>query len=205
MKLFLQTKWFLCKEQLRVMRRFYPRFFLVDFLLGCLYFFSNPFRMCRKIAGNVYGETPLSSWEAIAKLAKIESKDLFLDLGCGRGRLCFWMHRMIGCRTIGIDGVASFISRANRLKKGLQLQGMEFFTSSITQAPLERATVIYLYTFHPDEEKIAFSKVKKGTRVITVSEPLEGFQLLAQEKIQFPWGQTDVYINGKPDRTSRLG
>ena len=193
MNLFLRTKLFLWKEQFRVIFQFYPKFALNDLALGILYLFANPFRICK--GEYTYGETPLTSWKKIADLAGISSQDVFLDLGCGRGKLCFWTSCMTGCRSIGIDGMAPFIRRASLLKKLLRLKRVDFSLSKIDEASLSEATVVYLYTFHPDEEKINFQQLRKGARVISVSEPLAGWKVLAECRILFPWGKTDIYVN----------
>ena len=194
-KLFLRTKLFFWKEQLHVIRYFYPKFALVDLFFGLFYLFSNPFRICR--GEYTYGETPLTAWKKIADLARIGSKDVFLDLGCGRGRLCFWTRCMIGCRSIGIDGVSPFINKANRVKRFLYLDSVDFFCSRITLAPISKATVIYLYTFHPDEEQLDFSQLREDARVISVSEPIVGLRVLSECQVYFPWGKADIYINIK--------
>src|SRR5262245_60931707 len=84
------------------------RFALCDFLLGIASLFFNPYRICRK-RGLVYGETPLVSLHQIATISHLSPNDCWLELGCGRGKGCFWVSQFIGCRTIGIDQVTLFI------------------------------------------------------------------------------------------------
>ena len=64
---------------------------------------------------------------------------------------------------------------------------------------LTGATLVYLYTFHPDEKIIDFQKLAPKARVVTVSEPLdrEGFIVLKSLQASFPWGVADIYINIK--------
>jgi hypothetical protein len=64
---------------------------------------------------------------------------------------------------------------------------------------LKEATVVYLFTYHPDEEKIDFHELASGARVITVSEPLiqKGFIIHKSMRAVFPWGETEVFINKK--------
>ena len=145
----------------------------------------------------MYGETPLDLWATIAEAAKITEQDCFLDLGCGRGRLCFWTSRRFGCHSIGVDWVPTFIRRARFLAWMLRVRNVQFLCTTLSRAPLHEATVIYLYTYHPEEDLLDFSHVKSGCRVITVSEPLkgEGFSMSSVIRAKFPWGETEVYVN----------
>ncbi len=206
MHLFFKTKLALWKEQLRTIFHFYrkPQFALLDLAFGLSYLFSNPFSLCRKTMQkrgekeiHAYGETPLVVWKKIAELAKIGPDDLFLDLGCGRGKLCFWIASEIGCRTRGVDFVPAFVRRGSFLARLFRLSHLEFKESALSDIALTEASVIYLYTFHPEEERLDFSELASGTRVITVSEKLAepNFELTATVPVQFPWGETEVFIH----------
>lgn len=206
MQLFWKTKIFLWLDQIKTILFFYhkPRFALCDILLGFFYLFSNPFRICRRYMeergeGDVhaYGETPLIAWKAIAEMAQIGPNDLFIDLGCGRGKVCFWTASWIGCRVIGIDWIPAFIRRASFLARLFRFSRLQFLGRSISEIPLDKATVLYLYTFHPEEESLDYSLLSAGSRVITVSEPLAHprFKILAVHPVSFPWGETEVFIN----------
>ncbi len=207
MPLFWKIKFFLWRDQLKTIFFFYrnPRFAIADLLLGLFYLFSNPFRICRRHLerlgeGNVhtYGETPLSAWKEIAQLVRLGPDDLLIDLGCGRGKLCFWSAAWIGCRAVGVDRVPSFIGRASFLSRLLRLANLQFRESSLSEAPLQDATVLYLYTFHPEEESL---ELPKGCRVITVSEPLShpAFRILASKTVSFPWGEAEVFVQYRFD------
>lgn len=203
MSLFWKVRFSLWLDQAKTIFTFYqkPRFALVDLLLGLSYLCSNPFRLCRRQMEergeervHAYGETPLSLWKEIAELAEITRDDLFMDLGCGRGKLCFWTTCWIGCRTIGVDCVPAFIRRASFLARLLGFSRLQFMQGAIGQIPLRDATVLYLYTFHPDEELL---DIPPSTRVITVSEPLVDprFRVTASAQVSFPWGKTEVFIH----------
>lgn len=179
-----------------------------DFLLQGLYLFSNPFRICRRFFQqrgekqiHAYGETPLALWADLALFANLTPHDVFCDLGCGRGRLCFWTYSHIGCHTIGIDWVPSFIRKARFLSQLLRPAPgrLLFLLARINEVPLEEVTVAYLYTFHPDEETLDFSRLPLGARVLSVSEPLDRpyFAIQAKKEVSFPWGDTEVFLNVK--------
>lgn len=206
--LFWKTKVFLWKEQIRTIFSFYraPRYALVDLLFGLSWFFSNPFRLCRfyyqkvqKEPLPVYGETPLSVWTEIAKRTKINGADVFIDLGCGRGKLAFWTAFWIGCKTIGVDSVPTFIDRANRLSRCLRVNNLFYVRCDLLSYPLSQATVIYLFTLHADEDKLDYSSLQNDVRIITVSERLPSSDLFVSESfvVEFPWGKAPVFIHRK--------
>lgn len=147
----------------------------------------------------MYGETPFAVWKKIAEAVGLKREDHFMDLGCGRGRLCFWSHFLTGCRSTGIDCVPTFIRRARFAARLFRVSGVSFFWKRLCEAPLEEATVVYLYTYHPEEELIDFSRLPEGARVITVSEPLirEGFVLLKTLDVLYPWGRSEVFVSLK--------
>jgi SAM-dependent methyltransferase len=198
--------WFL-KEQCRVIRRFYRtcwRFAWADITMGCLYFFTNPYRICRKFFQKkgeaeiyVYGETPLSVWAKIAEKTGIGPNDFLVDLGCGRGRLCLWSHLYIGCRVTGVDWIPSFIYRARFLAWLFRLKRLTFVCGSISRYSLEKATVVYLYTYHLEENGIDFQVLAPKSRIISVSEPVNNndFIVVDSLKVRFPWGETEVYVS----------
>lgn len=207
--LILQSRIFLLIEQIKVIFHFYLRsfrFMQIDFALGLSYFFSNPYRICRKHfqkegEENVYayGETPLTVWAKIVKEANITARDHLIDLGCGRGRLCFWTRFWVGCSVEGVDWAERFIFRANRLVRRFRMTGIQFQQAKMTRVNLRQATVVYLYTFHPDEEIIDFQYLPVNAQVITVSEPLvqSGFVTRKTIDASFPWGRTNIFINQK--------
>src|SRR5262245_46123073 len=99
-----------------------PLFRKVDTRLLLSYWLDNPYRVCSRFFRSrgeedpyTFGETPLTTLEEIAHRCQISNRDTVLELGCGRGRTCFWLARFVGCRAIGIDIVPTFIERAQRV------------------------------------------------------------------------------------------
>jgi SAM-dependent methyltransferase len=194
--LFWKVKLYLFCEQMAVIRRYYrfPRFAWIDFLLGAFYLFSNPFSICRRFCQrkgedevHTYGETPLTTWEQIAKKAGIGPEDVLLDLGCGRGRICFWSASVLGCRAIGVDRVPRFIRTARLFDS----KRVRFVCSEIEDAPFEEATIVYYYAlFHTHP----LGKLPDGMRVLSVSEPLFP-DADSLGSFSFPWGEGEVFLN----------
>ncbi len=202
-------------EYLQVIIKYYTDFsFLkIDVYLLFLYAFNNPFKISKRYLRQrgeadvyTYGETPLTSLDGIARRCGILSEDLVFELGCGRGRTCFWLNRFIGCRVVGVDYVPEFIQLANKVKDKFKINGVEFCLEDFTHADFSHASVIYLYgTCLPDYlilkliEK--FRKLTKGTKIITVSysirdyAPDDFFKLADSFKARFTWGEGDVYLH----------
>ena len=109
---------------------------------------------------HVYGETPLSLWAQIAHFAQISQSDFLVDLGCGRGRICLWSYLTIGCQTAGVDWVPIFILRVRWLSRICCLKKLNFICGGISSCSLKKATVVYLYTYHAEENRIDFQQLR---------------------------------------------
>lgn len=193
-------------------------FFRIDTSLLLAYFFRNPFSVSRQflqMRGEsdvyTYGETPLSTMEKIARLCEISDRDVFFELGSGRGRACFWMHRFVGCRVVGIEYVPFFVRTAERIQRRFHLKGLDFRSEDLFEADLTGATVIYLYgTCFSDRqmERLIekFEKLPGGTKIITVSDSLDDykpfapFQVVKRFPAQFTWGMAEVTLQIRRER-----
>jgi SAM-dependent methyltransferase len=204
-------------EYARVVVNYYPdfKFCKMDTALLLSYFFKNPFRISKHFLIHkgeseiyTYGETPLTTLELISHNFGIAAHDTVFELGCGRGRTCFWLTQFIGCTVVGIDYVPSFIEKAQKIKDRFQVDKVTFRLEDLFQADLNGATVIYLYgtcfsEAHVDLLIEQFSQLPKKTKIITVSyaltdfQPEAPFQVVKQLTASFTWGETDVYLQVK--------
>lgn len=213
----LTVKWKNFIEYLRVLYRYYRKisYAKVDGALMLMYLFDNPFSISNRYfihrshsSEFTYGETPLTSFEKISQEARLTPQDTLYELGCGRGRVCFWLNSFVGCRVIGIEIVPDFILRAKRIQRKLDLKNIEFRTEDFLRSDFKNATVIYLYGTCLENHTIKqlidhFKKLPRGTRIITVSyslsdytdEPL--FETMKRFPVRFTWGEGDVYIQIK--------
>lgn len=179
---------------------------LSKYIFDCPYGISKRFLMERG-ESNVYayGETPLTSLDRIIREAEIQPKDHFYELGCGRGRGCFFVHARLKCSVVGIDFVPTFIQNAKAVKAAYGIEGIEFIQGDFTEVEMEDATVVYLYGTCLEEEtvqglKTKFKRLKPGTKIITVSEGLneteqETFKLIKSFPCRFNWGKADVFVH----------
>lgn len=190
----------------------YPAFLKSDLSLRLMYLFHNPYKISKRFLMNrgakdvhAYGETPLTTLEKIVKECGIGKNDVVYELGSGRGRTCFWLNGVVGCRVVGIEYVPEFVERANLIKNRLGISGLEFRLEDMLKSDLSGATAIYLYGTCLDDASInklctVFSKLKPGTKIITVSYPLTdyshkaNFEVMKCFTVPFTWGEGDVYL-----------
>ena len=113
------------RDFLKAAGRYFPksgRFALAGLLWALVSCVRNPYRLCR----SVYGETPYLTLQRIAEFSGLEAKDLFFELGAGRGKGCFWVSSFIGCRVVGIERVAFFSKVAKRIAGLLRFSQISF-------------------------------------------------------------------------------
>lgn len=199
------------KEERKVRRQFYGDacFKRADKALKKRYLFRNPYAISRRFLKargadevHVYGETPLTSLNLIARKVPLSDKDVFLDLGCGRGRGVFFVHCRFGCRAIGLDWVLEFIQEA---KAAAAEAGspVEFRCGEMAgHEAMAQATVIYLaWTCMSEEERDAAERALEhtceGTRIVTVSYPLSSKNFILKDTVlvSFPWGEGEVFFH----------
>lgn len=201
-------------EYLRVVYHYYwsMSYIKVDFSLVSSYLWHNPFDISKQFLTKrgdenvyAYGETPLTSLEKIVNECRINRSDVVFELGCGRGRTCFWLRHFVGCRVVGIEQIPIFVERANDIKNKFSLSDIEFRQEDMLQTDLKGATVIYLYGTCLDAfflKKLAakLEKLPSGTKIVTVSFPIEDyadkpiFEVMKRFPVKFTWGVADVYL-----------
>lgn len=202
-------------EFVKTASRYYSHlsFLKVDLSLLLSYCFISPFKiskdfLIRKGEKEIYayGETPLTTLEQIAEKCDFSPKDKVIELGCGRGRSCFWLNHFIGCSVIGIDYIPEFIEKANQIKQRFDVSGVQFRLEDMVRSDLSEATVIYLYGTCLEEDSIRkiianIEKAPPGTKVISVSYPLTDYvsspslEVMRVFPAKFTWGIGDVYLH----------
>jgi SAM-dependent methyltransferase len=204
-------------EFTRVIPKYYtnPIFAKIDSFLLISYLFQNPFAISKRFLKKrgdkniyAYGETPLTTLDEIVKECKITSKDTVYELGCGRGRACFWLNTFLGCKVVGIEYIPEFVERANAIKNKFNIMNVEFRLQDMFQTNLSEATVVYLYGTCLEEQEIRklinnMKKLKSGSKIVTISYPLTDytsetlFEVMKRFQVMYPWGLADVYLQVK--------
>lgn len=208
--------------QCRVRKKYYqdPFFASLDHFLLKQYRFESPYQISKNYLIEegaeeiyTYGETPLETYEEIAKKGNLTSKDTFLELGCGRGRGMFFLSHFYQCQVIGIEKIPSFFQKGQLCKERFNMKKTTFLLGNMLELPLPPASFVYLYGTCLAEEEIRrlleqFSIFPQHTKIITVSYPLseydkkERFKVIEQFPLCFPWGKTEGYFqevsHGRP-------
>ncbi|MES2274076.1 MAG: class I SAM-dependent methyltransferase [Chlamydiota bacterium] len=204
----------LWQDQIETIRRYYRknlRFCFIDLSFGLVALFINPYRTCRKFLQKkeeaeiyAYGETPFTTLELIVKAAEVHPDDIWLELGSGRGKGCFWVSCFTGSSCVGIEWVPQFVRIAKFLKALFRVPRVSFQCISMDEADFTQPTIVYLYGTCLEQSKIdaLFEKMKhlkEGTKVITISYPLEGggFVLNKTFPVEYPWGSAEAYLQIK--------
>lgn len=186
------------------------KFAQVDIYLIRSYLTQNPYRMSKEFLiekgeSNVdtYGETPLTTMDVIAQECSLNSSDVVYELGCGRGRTCFWLHLFVGCKVYGIEYVPAFIRIAQSVKRKYQIENVKLVHADMMEVDLSNATVVYFYGTTINEQDLKklcrkLAQCDRKVKIITISFPLSayfsGFKTIKRFKVKFPWGETDAYL-----------
>jgi hypothetical protein len=147
-----------------------------------------------------YGETPYETALKICNELKVTEKDIFHDLGSGRGLLAFYVEAITKCKVIGIEEIPIFVNLANFTSKILRLNA-RFLKDSYLNCSFDDESVIYLYgTMLEDHEIISLCKrFTSSQKIISISYPLsdydEAFKTLKTFEVSYPWGKTEAYVN----------
>jgi SAM-dependent methyltransferase len=143
-----------------------------------------------------YGETPLRVLYAMAQAVHLQPSDHFVDLGCGRGRVVFFLSHFFGCKATGIDLTPSFIRRAQSLAKTHLRTNVSFHCRDFLAYDLKKASCIYLYGISYSEECLRElrNRIPPTCRVITVSDPLFKARPSQELEVCFPWGRGSLFI-----------
>ncbi|MCP4051075.1 MAG: methyltransferase domain-containing protein [bacterium] len=191
----------------------YPLIFFIDLYLFFYYnfYFSNSSikyereKISKKYNiydGNLtYGETPYSTIRNIMSNIPVKKDCLFIDTGCGRGRLSFYVSGVLNCKVLGIDIIPTYIKVAELIKEKLKIDNISFLNKSFDEVDISMADIVYVSgTCFDEKTKILFfdklQETKRGAYIISVTYPIpyEGFKLIKEFKDIFSWGRGHVFI-----------
>lgn len=204
-------------EFLKIAGNYYSNteFRKVDLSLLLSYFLNSPFAISKhylKVKGEkdlyAYGETPLTTLDQISRECRLSSLDTVFELGCGRGRTCFWLRIFLKCKVVGIEYIPEFIKRADAVRTKYGIKEIDFRCEDFYKADYSGATAIYLYGTSLEDDSIKklidkFARLPAGTKIITVSYPLSDytqkplFEVMKRFQARYTWGTADVYLQIK--------
>ncbi len=211
---YFRYAWHDLRQMQEVKKRYYkdPVFASIDRSLLRKYLLRSPYRISRHYLKSkkskelyTYGETPLTTFEKIAKEAEIRPGDRFLELGCGRGRAVLFFAHFYQCQAFGIERIPQFVTRAKSVALEHEVRSAHFECSDIFEAKWPAAHLIYLYGTCLQDEEIAqlverFKSCPEKPRILSVSYSLldydrgDSFVLKKKFPISFVWGQTHAFL-----------
>jgi SAM-dependent methyltransferase len=148
-----------------------------------------------------YGEATWRSINKIMEFIKPARGNIFYDLGCGTGRICFFNNIYYGLETYGIDLIPTFIANAHKIVDKFALKNINFYQDNWLNRDISNADILYIAGTCLDENTIyeliqKLKTLKSGAFVISVSNPLKA-DFLEQVKVMnlpFSWGKAEVFV-----------
>jgi len=134
----------------------------------------------------IFVPLPRNTIRKMLKEAKVSSKDLVFDLGCGDGRVVIIAAKEFGAKAVGIEksGILSKICewriKKERLEKKVKIINGDFFRQD-----LRRATVVFAYLSKKINKKLEpklKKELKRGTRIVSASHEFKSFKLVKKFK-----------------------
>jgi uncharacterized protein (TIGR03000 family) len=152
----------------------------------------------RPITDVEYEPTPQRVVDALLRLAKVTSRDVVWDLGCGDGRIPVAAARKYACKACGFDIDPKRVkeSLANVRKYGVErlvtIERRDIFTLDLSQGP----TIVTLYLLPRLNARLLpqLRKLPPGARVISVAHRMADIKPDEQIVVDTELGEFDVYL-----------
>ncbi len=148
-----------------------------------------------------YGETPFHTIERILNKCNFKANQRFIDLGCGKGKLCLFVSLRFPLSVIGIDIMPTYITIANKLKEKLMLKKIEFYCQDILDFELNKGDIFYISLTCFSKEmrrKIQkrFESIEKEFYIISTTYPFTSdfFKPIYEGTVNYSWGNGSIYI-----------
>jgi len=129
---------------------------------------------------------PKNTIRKMLKEAKVSSKDIVYDLGCGDGRVLIIAAKEFGARAIGIEKswilakISEWRIKMEKLEGKAKVINKDFFKVNLTNA-----TVVFAYLSKKVNKKLEPKlkrELKKGTRVLSASHEFKGLKRVKKFK-----------------------
>ncbi|MBI2051254.1 class I SAM-dependent methyltransferase [Candidatus Roizmanbacteria bacterium] len=130
------------------------------------------------LMGAPYVPTKNDEIQAILKEADLKKDHLFLELGCGDGRVVRTAVKHYHVRGVGVDINPLLVGLARFKARKIQSH-LEFRTSHLMDTGIRNFDVIYLFLMPDLLQKLGSklkAETKKGTLIISHGFRLEGFE-----------------------------
>lgn len=93
-----------------------------------------------------YEPTPYKVLERLTESEYISADNIVIDYGCGKGRVGFYLHHMIGCKTIGLEYDEKICQQAlYNLDCYGKKEGISFLWENAAEHQIEDADCFYFF------------------------------------------------------------
>lgn len=130
--------------------------------------------------GSMYVPSKKKEVEEILKSIKLKKGQVFMDIGCGDGRVVQTAVKNYKVQGIGIDINPMLILIARSRSLWMKIRGIKFKTQNIFNTDLKQVDVLYIFLLPELIKKITpklQKELKKGALVIS-----HGFRIMDWEK-----------------------
>lgn len=122
----------------------------------------------------------------IIEVAKIKDDEVFYELGCGNGRVAFFVAKNTKAKVVGIELAWPLYAFCKIKNYFLQLPNLEFKKQDLFEANLSNANLVYIFGM-PDKIKDKLrpkleKELKLGTRIISYAFSFAGWEPIEKNK-----------------------
>jgi SAM-dependent methyltransferase len=138
--------------------------------------------------GMPYEPTSYGIAREMLNMARVTSKDLIYDLGCGDGRILIMAAKEHGARGVGVDLDPERIreSRENAKAAGVT-HLVHFFEQNLFETDIRRATVVMLYLYPDVNLRLRpklLKEVNPATRIVSHSHTMGDWEDDATKRVE---------------------
>jgi hypothetical protein len=150
----------------------------------------------------VYGETPYYEVARIfRKIRPGAGDEVFVDLGCGIGKVVFLVALYFKISAVGIEINSALYKAAQEIKERLKIKKALFIGGNVLEEDFSAGSIFYIHGTSWSEEvykklTTKFEEIKPGALVLSVSHPVvaDYLKFIAEERIDLNWGREPLYI-----------
>jgi SAM-dependent methyltransferase len=150
----------------------------------------------------VWVPTPPVLVEKMLDMAKVTSRDYVIDLGSGDGRNVIAAAKR-GARALGVeyDRELLALARKNAIEAGVG-ERARFVEGDMFEADISDATVLALFLLPDNLQRLKpkFSRLPRGTRIVTNGFPIDGWEAKEVDKVDGDcgsWCTAYLYVVGE--------
>ena len=160
---------------------------------------ENIYGIYHKKYNTTYGELELTEISKIFKHLKLNSSDVFYDLGCGSGKINFYVAEKYNIKSIGIEIIEKRYKVAESIRKKIKNNKLFYIYNDIFNVDLSNGTIFYTYnlTWGNEVNNNIIKKIRntaKKCKYIISSIILPSCKLYKSIDVKFSSHSSNIYI-----------